>query len=857
MFVASDILKKIPNAHVKIYDDDPVLGGMAHRAISSFITGHIPAKTAAVRDGMRLLIHPRVDVIPNTTLTTERFANLVTSYNLPVAVDAPGAVPKRGQYPYGERVWDIMQFVKNVNAPFDRDGHFGQVVLPESYTPRGTRLPIISVVGGNTGRDAHVAFGLVETARDIADKFHIPVEEIDQAQIMEHGIARTRQELGLPPITDEYLYRRPLGEMSGVKKLFPKTGALERGNPALAEILVNGIKQWEASEGGMFLGNTELETVTDAGDKISAVLRHNGTDSRRTKEASLALISTGFEPGEPFRVQTVSGTVGTDVGIKVNGGGDLSSTAQSARAVTPEIIARLQETGSGYDPERYRQFLAETADELRATGIGDGEGATPVDPVLRTLTVGPRYLMDKHFVGIAPQDRPEIDTGVLHPSADIPSKKPIRGLREHLTSNGRILIPSATAPARTDATSVPIGSTFLYHGIHDDDNAGIAISPDGEIYVLPYHHAKRWEKAKGDGEISAVLRRTIGYREDENDTTGEARSRLIQDLTDHVRGQRAALVATLFDRFGWKSPESEDARALFTDSIRTGRNGIEVRKINERGESVWQTAGSERKLKRYMEHLFSAGLPEFTSAYALKRWLQNEGAFFGSIIAGAGLPAVLNDPDAVRTAMTMMGLVGVVTKAAGSVLSFLRIGMKPTKLETMLHTTGNAMSGGFIGAGIGVGVEEARETQHAHRLGASGHVAGFPVRESPPTLGHDHGQIVPDTSVSPESQPVAVPQRTLLAQRLHTIGTSGFSERAVREQVNALYNEVNTSGHPDWINTENGVTEQEVFVDAVMDNWDTLRRDPSFASSPKFLTRLTTIVNSNSLAEAWDAVRGR
>lgn len=858
MFVATDILKKIPNAHVKIYDDADVLGGMAHRAISSFITGHIPAKTAAVRDGMRLLMHPRVDVVPNTKLTTQRFADIVTSSEVPVAIDAPGAVPKRGDYPYGNRVWDIMNFVGNVNAPYDNDGHFGNVKLPEAFTPRGSRLPIISVVGGNTGRDAHVAFGLVETARDIATKFGIPIEQIDQVQIMEHGIVRTRQELGLPPILDQYLYRRPLGEMSGVKKLFPKTGNLERGNPELAEILINGIKQWEAGEGGMFLGNTELDSVTDNGEKISAVLRHNGTGESRTVDASLALISTGFEAGEPFRVATRNGVVGTDVGIKVTGGGDLASTSKSAREVSTEIIEKLTATGTGYDPEKYRQFLEQTSEELRATGMATGDEAVPVDPVKRTLTVGPRFLLDKHFVGITPEDRPPVDAATTFGGADIQKRPPVKGLREHLEAQGRTLIQSSVAPSRTDSSTVPSGSTFLYYGIYDDDNAGVAIAPDGTIYVLPYHHAKRWEKASNERVISDVLRRTIGYREDEVDTTGEARARLIQDLTDHVRGQRAALVATLFDRFGWKSPESEDTRALFADSIRMGRNGIEVRKIDEHGNSVWQATGGDGKLKRYMEHLFTARVPEFTSAYALKRWLRNEGAFFGSVIAGAGLPAIVNDPDAVRTMMTMMGLVGVLTKAAGSVLSFLRLGNKPTRLETMLHTTGNAVSGGFIGAGIGVGIDQSQHTHHhARGTGVIGHSAGFPVREISPSFVQDPAEHPGSLSALPEAEPHTLSQRAILEQRLQTLSTSGLPERAVRDAVNRLYDEVNPRSPADWSNPSNGVTERQVFEDAIMDNLDTLRRDPSLASSPKFLTRLSTIVNSESLADAWNAIRGR
>lgn len=325
-----------------------------------------------------------------------------------------------------------------------------------------------------------------------------------------------------------------------------------------------------------------------------------------------------------------------------------------------------------------------------------------------------------------------------------------------------------------------------------------------------------------------------------------------------MRGQRAALVATLFDRFGWKSPESEDTRALFADSIRMGRNGIEVRKIDEHGNSVWQTSGSDGKLKRYMEHLFTARVPEFTSAYALKRWLRNEGAFFGSVIAGAGLPAVVNDPDAVRTMMTMMGLVGVLTKAAGSVLSFLRLGNKPTRLETMLHTTGNAVSGGFIGAGIGVGIDQSQHTHHhARGTGVIGHSAGFPVREISPSFVQDPAEHPGSLSVLPEAEPHTLSQRAILEQRLQTLSTSDLPERAVRDAVNRLYDEVNPRSPADWSNPSNGVTEPQVFEDAIMDNLDTLRRDPTLASSPKFLTRLSTIVNSESLADAWNAIRGR
>lgn len=407
MWTAEKILKSVPNAHVVIYDDDVVLGGMARRAISSFIPGHVPAKTGAFRDAMKLVTNPRLDIIPSTSISETAFAGMVTAHKLPVAIDAPGAVPARGAYPYGRRVWDIMDLVKNINGPFDEDGHLGRVEVPESRGPNGRRLPKVSVIGGNTGRDAQVAFSLVDTVRDIAEAFGVPVEEIDQAKILEHGITRTRSELGLSALGDRYIYRRSIGEMSGVKKLFPKTAKLERGNPELAAILENGIlgaNGWQEKEGGVFLGNTELEFVEDDGAKLRARLRNNVNNATEDVDASLALISTGFTPGKPFRVTTGDGgTAGADVGMKVAGGGDLVSTMQSVNAVVPTIVEDLSKVGSAYPDSAYRAWLAALDNDQRAAGVVDADGVVH-DPIAYMIEHGPRHMTDRVFIGFAGQE---------------------------------------------------------------------------------------------------------------------------------------------------------------------------------------------------------------------------------------------------------------------------------------------------------------------------------------------------------------------------------------------------------------------------------------------------------------------
>ncbi len=400
MFTANNILKAVPNAHIFIYEDTDMLGGMALRAISPFIVGHATAKDASTRDAVRLLMNPRVDLLPRTTLSTPDFANIVQRFNLPVAVDGLGALPKRGNYPYGRQVWDIMGLVEAINKPFDEDGHLGRVAMPEGRDEQGNRLPKVSVIGGNTGRDAQIAFGLVDTAFDIAAKYGEPVAAINQAKILEHGIVRTRQELGLPPINDIYMYRRPIREMAGVKKLFNQTGGLERGNPALEEIIENGIlgpDGWQAREGGRFIGSTELQSIDTHPDRIEVHLKNNVTQEPSQVDASLALISTGFQEGEPFRVQTARGVVGLDVGIKVNGGGDLPSTMKTSQAISPGIIVTLGDVGDTYPQGDYQAFRAEFEAKQKDVGyVGIEDRAA--DPVAWTIQKGPRYRMDKELI---------------------------------------------------------------------------------------------------------------------------------------------------------------------------------------------------------------------------------------------------------------------------------------------------------------------------------------------------------------------------------------------------------------------------------------------------------------------------
>jgi len=415
MWTAEKILKAVPNAHVALYDDDWVLGGKARTSISSLIPGHAPAKTGALRDAIKLLVHPRLDVVSKTALSTDRFSGMVTVHDLPVAIDAPGAVPVRGDYPYGARVWDIMNMVENINGPFDEDGHFRRVRLPVSRAENGRRLPRISVIGGNTGRDAQIAFSLVDTARDIAEVYGVPIEEVNQAEILERGIVKTRMELGLAPLDDRYIYRRPIGEMSGVKKLFKQTGKLERGDPELARILTEGIlgpDGWQAKEGGVFVGSTELDAVEDHGHMIRAHVRNNVTDAREVVDGSLALISTGFKAGEPFKVDTQNGSVGDDVGMKVSGSGDLVSTMKSVSEKTPVVIRRLTEVGSTYPDEHYRAWMQAVEKDQQVAGTVGADGVHG-DPILWTIENGPKHMTQRDFIGFNDVESPvEIKSSV-------------------------------------------------------------------------------------------------------------------------------------------------------------------------------------------------------------------------------------------------------------------------------------------------------------------------------------------------------------------------------------------------------------------------------------------------------------
>ena len=409
MWTAEKILKAVPNAHVALYDEDAVLGGMARRAISSLLPGHAPAKTGALRDAIKLLVHPRLDVVSKTVLSTDRFAGMVRAHDLPIAIDAPGAVPARGAYPYGERVWDIMDMVKNINGPFDEDGHFKNVTLPVSRTPQGRRLPRVSVIGGNTGRDAQVALSLVDTVRDIAETYGVPIEDVNEAAILEHGIVKTRNELHLSKLDDRYIYRRPIGEMAGVKKLFKQTSKLERGDKALAEILTNGIlgpDGWQEREGGVFIGSTDLESIEDDGQKIRAHMRNNQSGDREVMDGSTALISTGFTAGEPFRVHTGNGPVGEDVGMKVSGGGDLVSTMKSVTERAPHIIHRLTEVGSAYPTSAYSEWMHALEADQQAAGTVSIDGVHS-DPILWTLEHGPKHMTQREFIGFSDVERSE------------------------------------------------------------------------------------------------------------------------------------------------------------------------------------------------------------------------------------------------------------------------------------------------------------------------------------------------------------------------------------------------------------------------------------------------------------------
>lgn len=408
MWTAEKILKDIPNAHVVMYDDADVLGGNARRAISPLIPSHAAAKTGSLRDAMKLLMHPRLDVLSNTTLSNEAFERFVRTHTLPVAIDAPGAVPKRGSYPYGKRVWDIMDLVENINKPFDEDGHFRRVNVPVSRSPEGRRLPNVSVIGGNTGRDAQIAFALVHTAQDIADTYKVPIEDVNHAKILEDGIVQTRKALGLAPLDDLYIYWKPIGEMANVKKLFKQTGKLQRGDPELSAILTQGIlgpDGWQEKEGGIFLGETELAALEDDGSKVRTQLRHTRLGSTQNVDSSLALISTGFQAGTPFRVQTESGVVGTDVGMKVEGSGDLPATMVSVKASTPDVIQQLTAIGNTYPEAGYRAWVSDVKEQQKKAGMVGADGIH-VDPISYTITHGPKNMTERVFIGFVEADQP-------------------------------------------------------------------------------------------------------------------------------------------------------------------------------------------------------------------------------------------------------------------------------------------------------------------------------------------------------------------------------------------------------------------------------------------------------------------
>lgn len=118
----------------------------------------------------------------------------------------------------------------------------------------------------------------------------------------------------------------------------------------------------------------------------------------------MALISTGFTLGTPFRVTMGDGEpAGADVGMKVAGGGNLVSTMQSVNAVVPQIIERLTSLGSAYPNSAYRTWLAALDKEQRTAGVTSADGVVE-DPIAHMIEHGPRHMTDRVFIGFAGQD---------------------------------------------------------------------------------------------------------------------------------------------------------------------------------------------------------------------------------------------------------------------------------------------------------------------------------------------------------------------------------------------------------------------------------------------------------------------
>ncbi len=411
---AARIRAKFKNAHVVIFEKENHMGGMALEAISPFVDDHEQTKISAARTVMQTMMDPGVDVITSFEVKDREIPWMAKQFGFKVMIDARGAEPNHVEHLHydGERVMTISHFLAKVNRPYDRDGHFGNVRLPVTYSASGTAHNAIIVAGGLAGIDALLATELVRTVDDIERKWNIPRHLIDISALLDGGLYKNRTGdqfpklagakpgLGFPHMSHaptEVIYRGELG-MSRIEKLLIKAPDLPREDREMKKLIEAELRRRQGMYGGYFSGDTAIisqRTDPHSGNLIIGIGRPG---SRFGREMATSFVATAV------RYQTrdvVPGTI--RIGIGKSGAGDLKVTGDTIKEAMPAIEAAIA-AAQPSNLEQAHQFVGMIEGHQTSSGQRWTD-STPVDPIVQFMTRAPESLIAKGF-----RQKPEVQS---------------------------------------------------------------------------------------------------------------------------------------------------------------------------------------------------------------------------------------------------------------------------------------------------------------------------------------------------------------------------------------------------------------------------------------------------------------
>ncbi len=415
---ALQIRARYKNAHVVIFEKEGHMGGMALSAISPFVDNHEETKISAARTAMQAMMDPGVDVITGFEVADKDIPWMAKNFGFKVMIDARGAEPNRlKQLPYdGEQIMTVTDFLGKVNVPYDRDGHFGQVHLPATYTQGGPAHRGFIVGGGLAGLDVLVATELVRTVDDIERKWGIPRHLINVEALLSGGLLQNRTadpqpKSGDPGLGFRYLahgettvlYHGNLGDVR-MEKLLKGANGLTRGDRELRKMMLAELARRQKMYGGVFVGYSAIRSVRREPDG-SLLLTIEDPRNHGTHYASASFIASaiGFTRRYPIpdsiitaadKSQTpVPGTV--VIGIGKSGAGDLSATGATIRDVMPQVEA-VMKSARPSDASQARMFVQ----MIVSHQVSKGQRWTnedPVDPIVHFMQHAPEALIAKGF----------------------------------------------------------------------------------------------------------------------------------------------------------------------------------------------------------------------------------------------------------------------------------------------------------------------------------------------------------------------------------------------------------------------------------------------------------------------------